>query len=123
MDHPHEPMDAIKKWQEWYKQNRIIAEMDTPLISKQSRENLHNTTKVATLMSDVLDQEQIVKNKQKAEEYFLDTIAEFANELSGKDLYEALIAAANHNLSIVKKEYDQAQEFASLVQGNNYGTK
>ncbi len=116
-------MDAIKKWQEWYKQNRIIAEMDTPLISKQSRENLHNTTKVATLMSDVLDQEQIVKNKQKAEEYFLDTIAEFANELSGKDLYEALIAAANHNLSIVKKEYDQAQEFASLVQGNNYGTK
>lgn len=123
MDHPHEPLDAIKKWQEWYKQNRIVAEIDTPLISKQSRENLHDTTNVATSMTDALDQKQIVENKKKAQEYFADTIAEFANELSGRDLYEALIAAATYNLETLKKEYDQAQEFVALVQGNGYGTK
>jgi len=123
MDHPHEPLDAIKKWQEWYKQNRIVAEIDTPLISKQSRENLHDTTNVATSMTDALDQKQITENKKKAQEYFADTIAEFANELSGRDLYEALIAAATYNLETLKKEYDQAQEFVALVQGNGYGTK
>lgn len=123
MDHPHEPLDAIKKWQEWYKQNRIVAEIDTPLISKQSRENLHDTTNVATSMTDALDQKQIAENKKKAQEYFADTIAEFANELSGRDLYKALIAAATYNLETLKKEYDQAQEFVALVQGNGYGTK
>jgi len=123
MDHPHEPLDAIKKWQEWYKQNRIVAEIDTPLISKQLRENLHDTTNLATSMTDALDQKQIAENKKKAQEYFADTIAEFANELSGKDLYEALLAAATYNLETLKKEYDQAQEFVALVQGNGYGTK
>jgi len=116
-------MDAIIKWQEWYKQNRIIAEINTPLISKQSRENLHDTTNAAISMTDVFDEKQITENKKKAQEYFADTIAEFANELSGKDLYEALIAAATYNLKILKKEYDQAQEFVALVQGNGYGTK
>lgn len=38
MEHPHEPVDAIKEWQDWYKKHRIVAQMDEPLVTKDSRE-------------------------------------------------------------------------------------
>lgn len=123
MDHPHEPIDVIKEWQEWYKKNRVVAEIDEPLISKQSRENLHDTTDVFTTIENAMNKEKTEQLKKKAQDYFADTLAEFANEIPGKDLYEALIAAVNYNLEIVKKEYEQAKEFADLVQGVSYETK
>jgi hypothetical protein len=123
MDHPHEPLDVIEKWQEWYKKNRIVAEIDTPLVSKQSRENLHDTTKAFPTITTAMNNTTTEQLKKQAQDYFADTLAEFANELPGKDLYEALVAAVNYNLEVVKKEYEQAKEFADLVQGTGYGTK
>jgi len=123
MDHPHEPIDVIKEWQEWYKKNRVVAELDEPLVSKQSRENLHDTTNAVSSIAITMNHSTNEQLKKKAQEYFEDTLAEFANELPGKDLYEALVAAVNHNLEVVKKEYEQAKEFADLVQGTGYGTK
>ncbi len=123
MDHPHEPLDVIEKWQQWYKKNRVVAEIDMPLVSKQSRENLHDTTNAVPSLATAMNHSTNEQLKKKAQEYFEDTLAEFANELPGKDLYEALVAAVNYNLEVVKKEYEQAKEFAELVQGTGYGTK
>lgn len=109
MEHPHEPIDAIKEWQEWYKAHRMVASMDTPLITKDSRENMHDTT-------DAI--EDIGKEiwLQKAEEHFADTLAEFQYELSGKDFYKAFCKAAHTNMDIAHKEYERAKELVDLLQ-------
>jgi len=52
MDHPHEPINAIKEWQEWYRTHAVVASMDEPLMSKDSRENLHDTSKATYEMPD-----------------------------------------------------------------------
>ena len=82
MEHPHEPIDAINQWQEWYQNNKVVASSDKPLVSKDSRENLHDTTNAIESMSKEIW-------LQKVEEHFADTLAEFQYELSGKDFYQA----------------------------------
>jgi len=124
-----EPMDAINKWQEWYRSNRVIAEMDTPGVSKDSREYLHDTSNVTSVMpgwdgvnpenmtwSEPITESSFASNcKEKATEYFADTIAEFFNELSGAELFECFLTAAHNNAKLVKKEYDKAQELVDLL--------
>jgi hypothetical protein len=118
-----EPMDAIKKWQEWYRSNRVIAEMDTPGVSKDSRESLHDTSNVTSVMPEwreafdklTLSPMEVTNFKDKATEYFADTIAEFFNELSGAELFECFLTAAHNNAKLVKKEYDKAQELVDLL--------
>ena len=112
MEHPHEPIDAINKWQEWYKSNRVVASLDKPLVSKDSRENLHDTTNAIESMSKEIW-------LQKAEEHFADTLAEFQYELSGKDFYQAFCKAAHTNVEIAKKEYERAKELVDLLQGSS----
>lgn len=111
MEHPHEPLDAINKWQEWYKSNRVVASLDQPLVSKDSRENLHDTTDAIEIMSKGIW-------LQKAEEHFADTLAEFQYELSGKDFYQAFCKAAQTNMDIVQKEYERAKELVDLLQNS-----
>ena len=110
MEHPHEPIDAIKEWQEWYKSNRVVASLEQPLVSKDSRENLHDTTDAIESMSKEIW-------LHKAEEHFADTLAEFQYELSGKDFYQAFCKAAQTNVDIAKKEYERAKELVDLLQG------
>jgi len=118
-----EPMDAINKWQEWYRSNRVIAEMDAPGVSKDSRESLHDTSNVTSVMPEWRDtlmelasmQLDTTEFKKKATEYFADTIAEFFNELSGAELFECFLTAAHNNAELVKKEYDKAQELVDLL--------
>jgi hypothetical protein len=118
-----EPMDAIHKWQEWYRSNRVIAEIDTPGVSKDSRESLHDTSNVTSVMPEwreafeklTLNSMETTSLKDKATEYFADTIAEFFNELSGAELFECFLAAAYNNAELVKKEYDKAQELVDLL--------
>ncbi len=118
-----EPMDAIHKWQEWYRSNRVIAEIDTPGVSKDSRESLHDTSNVTSVMPEwreafeklTLNSMETTSLKDKATEYFADTIAEFFNELSGAELFECFLTAACNNVELVKKEYDKAQELVDLL--------
>ena len=56
---------------------------------------------------------------QKAKEYFADTIAEFTNELSGKELYKAFYAAAIENMDCVEKEYNKAKQLVDMLRHNN----
>jgi hypothetical protein len=118
-----EPIDAINKWQEWYRSNRVIAEIDTPGASKNSRESLHDTSNVTSVMPEwreafeklTLNSMETTSFKEKATEYFADTIAEFFNELSGAELFECFLTAAHNNAELVKKEYDKAQELVDLL--------
>jgi hypothetical protein len=128
-DQVNKPMDAIDNWHEWYRANRVIAEIDTPGASKHSRESLHETSNVTSVMpgwdgvnpenmtwSKPLTESSFASNcKEKATEYFADTIAEFFNELSGAELFECFLAAAYNNAELVKKEYDKAQELVDLL--------
>jgi hypothetical protein len=113
MDTTNEPIDSIKEWQKWYRNHRLIAEIDAPMETKDSRENLHDTTNaVAQLVSDT---EQL--SLKKATEYFADTLAEFSCDLSGEQLFSALLTAATDNYNYTKREYDRAKAFLDLISG------
>jgi soluble cytochrome b562 len=121
MEHPHKPMEVINSWQEWAKNNRVVAEMDEPLVTKDSRENLHDTSNARSEIkdwrsffkeliadSDVQEYGKDIVQKaceQKATEYFADTITEFLSELGGEKLYECFVAAATQSFEIADKEY------------------
>lgn len=112
MNHPHEPIDAITSWQEWYKNNRVVACLDEPLITKGSRENMHDTTNALLNYIDTVSFE-------KAKQHFADTLAEFANELSGKDLYKAFYSAAVENMDAVEKEYKEAKAIVDMLRNGH----
>lgn len=114
MEHPHEPVDAIKEWQDWYKKHRIVAQMDEPLVTKDSRENLHNTT-------DAVESTAKAMWMQKAKEHFADTLAEYQYELSGKDFYKAFYQAAYEYLEATKKEYERTKELVDMLRYKELG--
>jgi mitochondrial fission protein ELM1 len=112
------PMEVIKEWQDWYRKHRIVAQVDQPLKTKDSRESLHDTSKTTTTLdgSDNLVTDYCrAMSFQKAKEYFADTLAEFTNELSGKDFYKAFYAAAIENLESVEKEYKRAKDLVDML--------
>ena len=126
MEHPHEPMDAIKTWQDWYKTHRMVAEMDEPLVTKDSRESLHDTSKATDVFPDwrsffkeLTDEVDLEVNKEdlttKATNYFADTIVEFLPELGGQVLYECFVAAVKQAYKHTQKEYDDIKDLFDLV--------
>jgi hypothetical protein len=122
MDTSQEPVDTIKQWQDWYRKHRIVAEIDVPLVTKESRENLHETSNATTTLdgsNNLLTDYCKAMSFQKAKEYFADTVAEFANELSGKELYKAFYAAAMDNMECVEKEYNKAKQLVDMLRCNN----
>jgi hypothetical protein len=132
MEHPHEPLDTIYAWQQWVKNNRTVAEMDEPLVTKDSRENLHDTSKATDVIPDwrnfykelAQDSETFVSSvektaEQKATEYFADTITEFLSELGGEKLYECFVAAAIQSFEIADKEYQYNKALINKIKKKN----
>ena len=122
MDTTHEPVETINQWQEWYRKHRVVAEMDEPLVTKDSRENMHDTSKATTTLDgsdNPLTDHYKTMYMQKAQEHFADTIAEFTYELSGKELYKAFYAAAINNMDCVEKEYNKAKQLVDMLRCNN----
>ena len=127
-------LEPIKEWQAWYQNHRVVAEMDEPLVTKDSRENLHDTSNAvdtlpnwrehyAELIGGNVSLEEESIYKQKATEYFADTIAEFCNELTAEELYACFERAARQNLEAIQKEYDMAMDLLDLIKGGNRGKK
>jgi len=113
MDNTKDPMETLDAWHKWYREHQVVASMEEPLVTKDSRENMHDTSNaVAQLVSDA---EQL--SMKKATEYFADTLAEFSCDLSATQIYEALLTAATDNYNYTKKEYDKAKQFLDLVSG------
>jgi hypothetical protein len=122
MDSTQEPVDTIKQWQDWYRSHRIIAEINTPMATKDSRENMHDTSNATTTLDGSNDQLTAYCKTmwfEKAKEHFADTLAEFTYELSGKELYKAFYAAAIDNLDCVEKEYNKAKQLVDMLRHNN----
>ena len=113
-----DPMDAINAWQKWYKDNQVVASLDKPMASKDSRENLHDTSNTYKTMTKA---EAKALWMQKAQEHFADTLAEYQYELSGKDFYKAFYAAAYENMTYAKKEYDSAKELVDMLKYHHLG--
>jgi len=115
MDINEKPMETIDQWQEWYRNSKVVAEMDEPLVNKDSREVLHDTQH-ATNSYVLAAKDYWMK---KAQEHFADTICDFTNELTGQDLYKAFYAAAKENLNIAAKEYAKAKSLVDCLKGLN----
>ena len=112
MDTTQEPIEVIDAWQRWYQENRVAAQIDEPLVTKDSRERMHDTTNAF----DSMAKETYMA---KAQEHFADTIAEFQYELSGKEIYKAFYAAAMDNMDCVEKEYNKAKQLVDMLRCNN----
>jgi hypothetical protein len=129
-----ESQEVIQAWQNWYKSHRIVSEMDDPLVTKESRENLHDTSHAtgtlpnwrehyAELIGDHLPFQGNDMYKQKATEHFADTIAEFSNEMSGEELFACFQQAAKENFKYAQKEYDRAKDLMDLLEGKTCAKK
>lgn len=118
MDTTNEPVDTIQSWQDWYRKHRIVAEIDQPLVTKDSRENMHDTTNAVDSLED-----NAVKTRwmEKAKEHFADTLAEYQYELSAKDFYKAFYQAAYENMEVVKKEYERVKELVDMLRYHHLG--
>lgn len=116
-----DPMDVLSNWQRCYKASSVVAEMTEPLLTKASRENMHNTINATDKFPETFLQSE--KYKKKATEYFGDTICEFFNELSGEELFNCFCEAAKENLTSVEKEYKNAKTLMELIEGKKDGKK
>jgi hypothetical protein len=104
--------------------------MNAPLITKDSRENLHNTSKATDSMADwraywkeVLDEteenfkteNQMSVHKQKTVDNFLDTICCALEEMNGEEVFDCFLEAVQSQWNYTKKEYDKTNDLFKRV--------
>lgn len=99
---------------DWQKANRIVAEIDEPLVTKDSRETLHNTSKTFTSLNAAFT--SMSKPKEKLKEYFHDTITEFENELTANEIADAFVEVLTENYTQAFDQYKQAKELLEYFQ-------
>ena len=88
------------------------------MATKDSREKLHDTSNAV----NKLVSEAELLSFEKATQYFADTLAEFSCDLSGDQLFKALLKAATDNYNYTKGEYDKAKQFLGLINGKEEET-
>ena len=108
-------MDTVKSWQDWYRKHQVVASMEEPMASKDSRENLHDTSKAVDSLLSAVESEAT----RKATLCFADTIAEYSCELSGAQLYRCFYTAAVDNMNHADKEYKKAKQLMDLLRYKN----
>jgi len=59
--------------------------------------------------------------KEKATNYFADTICEFSELLTPEEIYQALINAMEGHYEYTKKEFDHASRLRDLITGFKNG--
>ena len=138
---PEDPLNHIKTWQAKFKEHKQqcgVSELDEPLVSKNARENLHDTSNATdsvkdwrTVWKDVLDdsednfenelaiaiKQQITIAKQKAVDNFLDTICCALEEMSGEEVFDCFLEAVHSQHAYTKKEYDKTMELRDMLIG------
>ena len=90
--------------------------------AKTLRENLHNTTMaVDSILNFSLEPAPPLVTdlspKEKATNYFADTISEFSEQLTHEELYQALVDAMEGHYQCTKKEFDHATKLRELISG------
>ena len=132
--------DTWKENMENIKKKSGVAQLNEPLVSKDSRENLHDTSNATdaikdwrTFWKDVLDvpgtwdcsQDELTKainqqktmTKQKTVDNFLDEICCALEELSGKEVFDCFVEAVQGQFDYTKKEHDKTSELLDLLTG------
>lgn len=115
MDVSDKPMETINQWQDWYRKHRSIAQLDEPGVSKDSRENLHDTSNATDTMPDWQSFDKNIYI-QKTIECFADTLCEFQCELTGEQFYNCFLAAANQVSNNAKADYDKTKQLVDILQ-------
>jgi hypothetical protein len=117
MKHLREPIDTIIEWQKCYKNKQVVASLDVPMASKDSRENLHDTSNTMTTILDPLlttdSRHQLIVNN------FSDTIVEAMADHSGAEIYKCFLQSAQENLKHCKKEYENAKQLVDYLTNQN----
>ena len=93
--------------------------------SKATRENLHDTTMaVDSIFNSFKAGANFVIDfspKEKATNYFADTICEFSESLTPDELYQCLVDAMEGHYQYTKKEFDHATQLRDLITGFKNG--
>ena len=127
---PEDPLNHIKTWQAKFKEHKQqcgVSELDEPLVSKNARENLHDTSNATdsvkdwrTFWKEILDEPGTwvcPDAKQKAVDNFLDTICCALEEMSGEEVFDCFLEAVHSQHEYTKKEYDKTMELMDLLIG------
>jgi hypothetical protein len=138
---PEDPLTHIKTWQAKFKEHKKqcgVAELDEPLVSKEARENLHDTSNAVdsikdwrTFWKDVLDEseecigtedefataikQQLTMAKQKTVDNFLDEICCALEEMSGEEVFDCFLEAVQAQWDYTRKEHDKTSELLDLL--------
>jgi len=138
---PEDPLNHIKTWQAKFKEHKQqcgVAELDEPLVSKNAREKLHNTSNATdsikdwrSFWKDVLDEPeawvgteneltQAIETqktiaKQKTVDNFLDTICCALEELSGEEIFDCFFEAVQSQHDYTQKEHYKTNELFNLL--------
>jgi hypothetical protein len=59
----------------------------------------------------------IFSPKERATNYFADTICEFSEQLTPEELYQALVDAMESHYQYTKKEFNHAAQLRDLITG------
>ena len=100
--------------------------MDEPGVTKDSRETLHDTTNATdtikdwrTFWAEVLNEPEenpdLNNAKQETVRDFADTICCALEKMSGKEVFECFLEAAQDQYNYTKKEYDKACELLNQI--------
>jgi hypothetical protein len=106
----NDAMEAVNTWQEWFKANRVVAEIDEPGETKDSRECLHDTSKAINKLP-------ITNNhfKQSAIDHFEDVITEFFDDLTAEEIVDSFALAASNHLARLEKNWKKAKEVTAFL--------
>jgi hypothetical protein len=104
-------LDTINNWQQWFFENRVVAELDEPGGSKNNKEKLHDTANAVVSLNEAVTAQAF----EKAKECFANTMSEFWNELTGPQLYKAFYGAAMEQLQYQEKELKKAQAIVDIL--------
>jgi hypothetical protein len=101
--------------------------MESPYATKDSRESLHNTSNATdaikdwrTFWKDVLDEPETkiwLDAKQKAVDNFLDTICCALEEMSGEEVFDCFLKAAQTQHEHTKKEHNKTTKLMDMLIG------
>jgi len=112
--------DDMAAWLSWHRSHRIVAQMNKPRVTKESRENLHDTSNASAVfpdwcnfMKELTDTVEKEANdyreefKIQAKSRFYDVICDYFTELTPEDFHEALVDAASKYLESTRIEYEK----------------
>ena len=121
MEEANQAMAAVQQWQKWYRENKIVADPEEPLVAKDQRENLHDTSNTAKTLDDMPNLLSYSYDaKRNAFNDFSDTLASYMSTLGGKELYKIFFEAAQEYNRILEAEHKQGEDLLNCLR---YRTK